>query len=44
MTNVNIEFPNDIHKKAKVEAAKSNLTLKQFIIKATEEKIKKVKK
>ena len=40
MVNVNIEIPDELHKRAKVKCAISEITLKDFIIKAIEEKIK----
>ena len=41
MTNINIEIPDDLHKKTKIRCAIEEVTLKDFIIKAIEEKIKK---
>jgi predicted HicB family RNase H-like nuclease len=41
MTNVNIEIPDELHKKAKINCAIEEITLKDFIIKAIEEKLKK---
>lgn len=41
MTNVNIEIPTELHKKAKITCAIEEITLKDFIIKAIEEKLKK---
>ena len=41
MTNVNIEIPDDVHKKAKVYCAIEEKTLKEFIIEAMKEKLKK---
>ena len=41
MTNVNIEIPDDLHKKAKIKCAVDEVTLKEFIIKAIEERLKK---
>lgn len=36
-----INFPDDLHRKAKAEAALAGITLKGFIIKALEEYLKK---
>ncbi len=41
MTNVNIEIPDDLHKKAKIKCAIQEITLKEFIIDSIKEKIKK---
>jgi len=41
MTNINIEIPDDLHKKVKIKCAIDEVTLKDFIIKTLEEKIKK---
>ncbi len=41
MTNVNIEIPDELHKKAKVRSAIDEVTLKEFIVKAIEEKLAK---
>ena len=41
MVNINIEIPNDVHKKAKLKSVINNITLKEFIISAIEEKLKK---
>jgi predicted HicB family RNase H-like nuclease len=41
MTNINIEMPDDVHKKAKILAAMEGITLKQLINKAVIEKLKK---
>ncbi len=43
MTNVNIEIPDELHKKAKIQCAIEETTLKDFVIKAIEEKLKKRK-
>ncbi len=40
MVNINIEIPNNIHKKAKLKSVIEDTTLKEFIIKALEEKLK----
>ncbi|MFH2020764.1 MAG: hypothetical protein ABIJ34_05080 [archaeon] len=41
MTNVNIEIPGELHRKVKIQCAIEEVTLKDFIIAALEEKIKK---
>jgi len=38
------DFPNDLHRKAKAEAALMGISMKAFIIKAIEEYLKKSKK
>ena len=43
MTNVNIEIPDNLHKKAKIRCAIDEITLKEFVIKAIEEKLKRKK-
>jgi|ETNmetMinimDraft_2_1059921.scaffolds.fasta_scaffold33756_2 predicted HicB family RNase H-like nuclease len=43
MTNINIEIPNEIHKKAKIIAAMEDITLKEFINKAIADKLNKHK-
>ena len=43
MTNVNIEIPDELHKKAKIKCAIDEKTLKDFVIEAIEEKIKREK-
>jgi predicted HicB family RNase H-like nuclease len=43
MTNINIEIPNKLHRKVKIQSAIDEVTLKDFIIKTLEEKIKKIK-
>ena len=40
MTNINIEIPEDLHKKIKIEAVKKDSTIKDLIIKTLEEKTK----
>ena len=43
--NVNIkDFPQDLHRKAKIQAAMEGITLKALIIKALTEYLKKAKK
>ncbi len=41
MVNINIEIPKDVHKKAKLKSVIENITLKEFIINAIDEKLKK---
>ncbi|MFH1589472.1 MAG: hypothetical protein ABIB43_02810 [archaeon] len=43
MTNINIEIPNDIHKKIKLKAVLNDLTIKDHIIKTLEKKFSKKK-
>ncbi len=43
MVNINIEIPDNIHKKAKIESVLNEITLKQFIIQALDEKLKNKK-
>jgi predicted HicB family RNase H-like nuclease len=38
------DFPDDLHRKAKAEAALTGISLKAFIIKALEEYLKKKKR
>jgi predicted HicB family RNase H-like nuclease len=44
MTNINIEIPDELHKKAKIQCAIDEKTLKEFIIEAIEEKLQQKKK
>jgi predicted HicB family RNase H-like nuclease len=44
MTNINIEVPDELHKKAKIQCAIDEVSLKDFIIGALEEKLKKKEK
>ncbi len=41
MTNVNIELPEELHKKLKVVCALDSITIKEYIVKTLEEKLKK---
>jgi|FLOH01.1.fsa_nt_gi predicted HicB family RNase H-like nuclease len=41
MTNINIEIPDALHKKIKLEAVKGDTTIKNLIIQTLEEKAKK---
>jgi hypothetical protein len=43
MPNVNIEIPEETHKKIKILSATQGKTLKEIIIKALEEKAKEIK-
>jgi len=43
MTNINIEIPDELHKKVKIQCAVDEMTLKEFIVKALEEKLKRKK-
>lgn len=43
MTNINIEIPDEVHKKAKIVAAIEGITLKELINEAIAEKIGKHK-
>ena len=44
MTNINIEIPDELHKKIKIQCAIDELTLKDFVVVALEEKLKGNKK
>ena len=44
MPRINIELPNEIHKKAKIAAAMKEITLIQYVIEALNEKVKREKK
>jgi predicted HicB family RNase H-like nuclease len=41
MTNINIEIPDELHKKVKIQCAVEELTLKDFIVKTLEQRLKK---
>ena len=43
MTNINIEIPDELHKKLKIQCAVEEITLKDYIVKTLEEKIKSKK-
>jgi len=43
MTNINIEIPDELHKKAKLQATIDDMTLKDFIIHILEKKAKNEK-
>lgn len=38
MVNINIELPDELHKKIKLEAVKKDTTIKQVIVKILEKK------
>ncbi|MEM2131072.1 MAG: hypothetical protein QXR96_00980 [Candidatus Woesearchaeota archaeon] len=44
MTNINIEIPDELHKKLKIQSAIEEKTLKDYIVYVLEEKIKKIEK
>ena len=44
MTRINIEIPEDLHKKAKVKCVIESISLIQLINKAVENKVKKEEK
>ncbi len=41
MTNINIEIPNNLHKKIKLEAVKKDSTIKALIIQTLKERAKR---
>jgi predicted HicB family RNase H-like nuclease len=41
MTNINIEIPDELHKKVKIQSAIQEITLKEFVINAIKREIKK---
>jgi len=43
MANINIEIPDDVHKKIKLASVIKEITLKEYIIKVLEKKVKEVK-
>jgi len=43
MTRINIELPEELHKKAKVACAMQDKTLRDFLVLALEEKLAKEK-
>jgi hypothetical protein len=43
MTRVNIEIPEELHKKAKIASAVQEKTLRDYIVLAIEEKLSKEK-
>lgn len=43
MTRIHIEIEEELHKEAKVEALMNSVPLKEFILKAVEEKVEKEK-
>jgi hypothetical protein len=43
MVNINIEIPEEVHKKIKILSATQGKTLKEIIIETMEEKTKEIK-
>jgi predicted HicB family RNase H-like nuclease len=43
MTNINIEIPDDLHKKLKIQCAIEEKTLKDYIVETLEDTLKKSK-
>ncbi|MBN1792601.1 toxin-antitoxin system HicB family antitoxin [Candidatus Woesearchaeota archaeon] len=43
MPNINIEVPEEVHKKIKILSASEGISLKDLIVKALEEKSKELK-
>jgi len=43
MVNINIEIPEELHKKVKLASIMQDLTLKDYIIKVLEQKAKQLK-
>ena len=41
MTNINIEIPDELHKKIKIQCAIEEVTLKDYVVSVLEEKLKK---
>ena len=41
MTNINIDIPDEIHKKAKIQSAIEEITLKEFVINALKDTIER---
>ncbi len=41
MTNINIEIPDELHKKLKIQCAVEETTLKDYIVITLEEKLQK---
>jgi len=40
MVNINIEIPDELHKKIKLDAVKKDTSIKEYIIKIFEESVK----
>ena len=40
MTNINIQIPDELHKKIKLNAVKKDISIKDYIIKTLEEELK----
>ncbi len=43
MTNINIQIPDELHKKLKLSAVQKETTIKEYIIKIIEKEIEKTK-
>ncbi|MBN1502385.1 hypothetical protein JW930_02475 [Candidatus Woesearchaeota archaeon] len=43
MTNINIEIPDELHKKVKIRCAVDETTVKDFVIKAIENQVEEPK-
>ena len=41
MGNINIEIPKEVHKKLKIASAVNSITIKQYIILALQDSVKK---
>jgi len=41
MTNINIEIPDELHKRIKIQCAVEEKTLKDFIVESVEQRLKK---
>jgi hypothetical protein len=41
MTNVNIEIPDELHKKLKIQCAVEEKTLRDYIVQSLEDRLKK---
>ncbi len=44
MVNINIEIPDDVHKKAKLSAIQEDKTLKEFVVEKIHEGLGRLKK
>lgn len=43
MTNINIEIPDELHKKLKIQCAIEEKTIKDYIVSVLEDRIKRIK-
>jgi len=43
MVNINIEIPEELHKKIKLDSIKQDMTLKDYVVKVLEKKAKECK-